>query len=97
MSTRIEQCLKRARDAVSDSITHTRRGIVYLKEKCLFCRCTDTLDNKYQRGNKLISGHLIFRSYVSTNNKWAEKMMARIRSVHDLLAADAVHITSDMQ
>ena len=61
----------------------------------------DTFDSKHCRGHKLIPvrtldfQETIVQQCKNMNNKWSEKVMARIGSVHDLPAADAVSL--DMQ
>ena len=99
---RIEQSLKRSRDAESDDSgaqVSLRLGelMFNFRENCLFCGHIDTFDNKHQRGHKLIPvrsldfQETILQQCNRMKNKWLEKVMARIRSVHDLPAADAVY------
>ena len=67
------------------------------KENCLFCGQIDTFDSKHQRGHKLIPvrsldfQETIMEECKRMNNKWSEKVMTRIESVHDLPAADVVY------
>ena len=98
---RIEQSLKRSRNAASDDSEgqvslRTGELTFNFKENCLFCGQIDTFDSKH-RGHKLIpvisldfQDNIIQQSN-RMNNKWSEKVMARIRRVHHLPAADAVY------
>ena len=99
---RIEQSLKRSRNAASDDFggqVSLRSGELTFnfKENCLFCGQIDTFDSKHQRGHKLVPVRSldfqdnIMQQCKRMNSKWSEKVMARIRSVHDLPAADAVY------
>ena len=64
---------------------------------CLFCGHIDTFDSKHCRGHKLIPVRTldfqktIIQQCKSINNKWSEQVMARIGSVHDIPAADAMY------
>ena len=67
------------------------------KENCLFCGKIDTFNSKTCRGHKLIPvrtldfQETIVQQCKIMNNKWSEAVMARISSVHDLPAADAMY------
>lgn len=99
---RIEQSLKRSHDAVSDSSgaqVSLRSGVLpfNLKQNCLFCGHIDTFDKKHQRGHRLIPvrsfdfQETIMQQCESRNDKWSMTVSARIKSVHDLPAADAMY------
>ena len=98
---RIEQDLKRLQDddtvpVVQVSLRSNERTFNF-KDNCLFCGHIDTFDSKHCRGHKLIPvrtldfQETIVQQCKNMNNKWSEKVMARIGSVHDLPAADAVY------
>ena len=67
------------------------------KENCLFCGHIDTFDSKHHRGNKLMPvrsldfQETIIQQCKNMNNKWSGEVMAKINSVHDLPAADAMY------
>ena len=99
---RIEQSLKRSHDAACGSsephlLLRSGELTFNFKENCLFCGHLDTFDNKHQRGHKLIPvrsldfQETILQQCSNRNDKWSEKVMSRIKSVHDLPAADAVY------
>ena len=97
---RIEQDLKRSQDDTSSGLQISLRSgekTFNFKENCLFCGHVDTFDSKHHRGHKLIPvrsldfQETIIQQCKNMNNKWSEKVMARISSVHDLPATDAVY------
>ena len=66
------------------------------REHCLFCGHPDTYD-QHHRGHKLIAVRTL--SYqesltekcANRNDKWAQMVLARVVSVHDFPAADAMY------
>ncbi len=99
---RIMQSLKRSHEVASEGCgvhVSLRSGetTFNFKENCLFCGHSDTFDSKHQRGHKLIPvrslsfQEAILQQCNIINSKWSEKVLARINSVHDLPAADAVY------
>ena len=95
-----QQIVKRSRDDMASGTSVSLRSgekSFSFKENCLFCGHIDTFDSKHQKGHQLIPVRTLeFQESIvehckNMNNRWSEKVMARISSVHDLPAADAVY------
>ena len=68
-----------------------------IKEQCVFCECGSTYNERKDKGHKLIPVRTMdfeknIKAAASVRcDRWSEKVLSHIQSVHDLPAADATY------